>query len=147
MQHDQQVLSTDEGSDMFSSFLEDSALGCKMDNATSGLNIALRLHRRSQPEEVEINGPCCSYGTMFLNDDTKSIAECFNKVEEHAHLKVTYIEFHPPEDMTLEGRIRINKGLEEADKTWKRVVTILQGARKFPAEPSYRTVETEIGVK
>ena len=72
---------------------------------------------------------------------------CFAKLGEYIGAKLSYVEFHPPEDMSLESRICVNEGSEEADPLFERILTMLREARIFPGEPSYRTIEAEIGLK
>lgn len=118
----------------------------KPDKANSCFRIALRLYSKTEADECAVIGPCRSHGIMFLNDKISSAATCFTKLGECTGLKITYIEFHPPEDMSIKAKIRIDQGSEEADDEWESVVAIFRAARKFSGEPSYRTIETEIGV-
>ena len=82
-----------------------------------------------------------------MNDEFCSAAVCFAKLGEYIGAKLSYVEFHPPEDMSLESRIRVNEGSEEADSMFERVLTMLREARSFPGEPSYRTIEAKIRLK
>jgi hypothetical protein len=151
------VRSTDESSDLseigsISDFdYEDSVISmarsrARTKDASDSFKVALRLYRKATAEELSCIGPCHSYGTMFLTSDLKSPDECFAHICQNIDMKCTYIEFHPPEDMSLEGRIRINQGSEEAEYTFQRIMSMLREARKFPGEPSYRTVEVEVGI-
>jgi hypothetical protein len=109
------------------------------------LRVALRLcHATSSGERssVELSKP---YGNFFIDNTFDSAARCFDHVDQQTGTRCTYIEFHPPEDMSLQNRIRIERNSEQADKIFDQVVTMLREARKFPGEPSYRTVEVESG--
>ena len=114
---------------------------------SGSFKVALRLYRKTLEEERASLGPCCPYGTVFLNDEFCSAAVCFAKLGEYIGAKLSYVEFHPPEDMSLESRICVNEGSEEADPLFERILTMLREARIFPGEPSYRTIEAEIGLK
>jgi hypothetical protein len=114
---------------------------------SGSFKVALRLYRKTLEEERASLGPCYPYGIFFLKDNFYSAADCFAKLGEYIGTKLSYVEFHPPEDMSLESRIRVNEGSEEADSMFERVLTILREARSFPGEPSYRTIEAEIGLK
>lgn len=114
--------------------------------ASQPFRVAVRLYRTNSLEHPKESEPTYSYGTLFLDDDDSTAAECFAHIDQHTGTACTYIEFHPPEDMSLEGRIRIDPYAEEADEVYKRVMTMFREACKFPGEPSYRTVEAEIGV-
>lgn len=107
--------------------------------------VALRLYRKTSSEEPQHIGPCYFYGTTFLVDDLDTLEKCFAHICHYVGANCTYMEFHLPEDMSLEGRIRIDRRFSVAKATFQRVLNMLQGARKFPGEPSYRTVEVEIG--
>lgn len=115
--------------------------------ASGSFEVALRLYRKTLEEEHASLGPCYPYGTVFLNDEFCSAAVCFAKLGEYIGAQLSYVEFHPPEDMSLESRIRVNEGSEEADSMFEGVLTMLRKARSFPGEPSYRTIEAEIGLK
>lgn len=104
--------------------------------------VALRIYRTTDSD----CGPSHSYGTIFLDNDSDTAAECFARIRQHTSADCTYIVFYPPEDMSLEGRIRIDLNSKEADDTFERMMTMFREARKFPGEPSYRTIEVEIGI-
>lgn len=116
-------------------------------NTSLSFQVALRLFRKISPEELLSTGPCYSYGTVFIDEKIDLAAHCFAYIDLHTDTRCAYIECHPPEDMSLRSRIRIDRDSEEADKTFEQVITMLREARKFPGEPSYRTVEVEIGTK
>lgn len=117
----------------------------KAQGASAPFEVALRLFRATSSGERSTTGPSTSYGIMFVDNSIDSAARCFNLVDQQTKTSCVYIEFHPPEDMSLQNRIRIERDSEEADEVFEEVVTMLRGARKFPGEPSYRTVEVIFG--
>ncbi|KAF9697244.1 hypothetical protein EKO04_004786 [Ascochyta lentis] len=114
-------------------------------SASGSFQAALRLYRKCLPDELEYSKPSHFYGTSFLTDDLNSADKCFASICQHIDMDCTYMEFHPPEDMSLEGSIRIDRRSHSAEVTFQRVATMLREARKFPGEPSYRTIEVEVG--
>lgn len=108
--------------------------------------VALRLYRQASSEEVPRTGFCCSFGTIFFDHGSTTSNELFTYICQHTKTNCSYLEFHPPEDMSLEGRIRVDRGSESADDTFQSIMTMLREAPKFGGEPSYRTVEVEVGV-
>lgn len=110
-------------------------------------NVALRLFRKAAPEEVPKVGPCHSYGTTFLSlpGDLRSSDACFSHVCEKTKMDCRYMDFHLSEDMSPEGRIRIYRMSRQAEATFREVLNVLRNARKLPGEPSYRTIEVEVG--
>ncbi|KAJ8112046.1 hypothetical protein OPT61_g5499 [Boeremia exigua] len=113
--------------------------------ASQRFQVALRLYRPTASDESQRGKSCHSYRTILLDNKNETVGECFARVRRHINRDCTYIEFHPPEDMSLEGRIRIDCDSLEADNTFGRVMSMFREARRFPGEPSYRTVEVEIG--
>lgn len=154
-----QILLTDESSDLSETAGDSGAESeysivrptarrrVKASNTSVSFQVALRLFRKTSPEELSSTGPCHSYGTVFIDEKIDLAAHCFAHIDLHTDTKCAYIEFHPPEDMSLRSRIRIDRDSEEADETFEQVITMLREARKFPGEPSYRTVEVEIGTE
>lgn len=151
-----QVTLTDESSELSGvassdsddSVVDHSARKCRQSRSTQGsFKVALRLYRQASPEEVPSIGFCFSYDTTFIDDKLKSSVELFDYISQHTEEECRYLEFHPPEDMSLEGRIRIDRDSGIADDTFQRVMTMLRKARSFGGEPSYRTIEVEVGVR
>jgi hypothetical protein len=154
--HDAQTSQTDEDSRPSSasdtpssdSVVDHNIRRRRVTRTVSGsFKVALRLYRKTLEEERASLGPCYPYSTIFLTDHFCSAADCFTKLGEYVGTKLSYVEFHPPEDMSLESRICVKEGSEEADSLFERVMTMLREARSFPGEPSYRTIEAEIGLR
>jgi hypothetical protein len=156
VRNSQQLSLTDENLD-FLKTAGDSAVGSqdsavrpatrkrvKAKSTSASFEVGLHLFHSTSPEGFPTTGPFPSYGIVFIDDDTCSAAHCFTHIDQHIKTGCAYIEFHPPEDMTLESRIRIDTDTEEAEETFERVVTMLREAQKFPDELSYRAPEVEI---
>lgn len=150
-----QVSLTDKSSDLLETggdSAEDSVIRpaarrrVKTKNTDASFRVALRLFRAipsGRRSSVQLLKP---YGHVFIDNSIDSAARCFHHVDQQIRTRCTHIEFHPPEDMSLQNKIRIERDSEEADKIFDQVITMLREARKFPGEPSYRTVEVEFGV-
>lgn len=113
--------------------------------ASMPFKVALRIYRKAGPNEIRQIGPCRSYKTIFLTDGVDSADDFFAYLRQSTDADCTHAEFHPPEDMSLEGRIRVVRGSEEANNTFQRVLTMLRDAQTFPGGPTYRTIEVEVG--
>jgi hypothetical protein len=53
--------------------------------------------------------------------------------------------FELPEDMSLKGRIRVDRGSQAGENAFQEVLRTFRKAKKFPGEPQYRSVEVEVG--
>jgi hypothetical protein len=150
-----QVSLTDESSDLSEtpddstmdsedSIVRPAARGrVKAKSTSAPFRVALRLCRAISSAErstIELLKP---YDSVFIDDSIDSVARCFDLVDRQIETRCTHIKFHPPEDISLQNRICIERDSEKADKIFEQVVTMMRNARNFPGEPSYRTVEVE----
>jgi hypothetical protein len=109
-------------------------------------SVELRLYRKirsSRPSEL---GPVVSYGPMFLTSDCTTAHDCFNRVCEEISTDCSFMIFHLPEDMSLKGSTRLDRGSGDAETVFQILLNTFRKAKKFPGGPHYRSVEVEVGL-
>jgi hypothetical protein len=113
-----------------------------MGSSTSYSRVELRLYRVTRLSVP----PVTSYGSMFLFFDHPSSQDCFKRICERIATDCSFMIFQLPEDMSLEARVRIDRGSPTGESEFQRVLGIIQKAKKFPGPPEYRSVEVEVGL-
>jgi hypothetical protein len=122
-------------------FLETSA------SHTGFSSVELRLYRKTSITLTESHEPVHPYGSMFLTPECTTSRDCFNRICEKIQTDCDFMVFQLPEDM--EGQpegLRMNRGANDAEATFQRVLGIFRGAKRFPGETQYRSVEVEVGL-
>ncbi|KAH7077600.1 hypothetical protein BKA63DRAFT_489165 [Paraphoma chrysanthemicola] len=109
-------------------------------------SVELRLYRKTSTVLPDACGPVKPYGPWFLTPDCTTANECFTRICEKIETDCSFMVFHFPEDMSMTGSVRLNRGAGDAEPTFQRIVEILQKAKKFPGEPRYRSLEVEVGL-
>jgi hypothetical protein len=115
--------------------------------ASSSVNftsVELRLYRKvkaSRPSELAV----ISYGSIFLSPDCTTAYDCFNSVCQQISTNCSFMIFQLPEDMSLKGSMRLQRGSGDAQTIFQVLLDIFGKAKKFPGEPQYRSVEVEVG--
>jgi hypothetical protein len=108
--------------------------------------VELRLYRKTDCSLPGVSSPVFPYDPIFLPNDCPSAQDCFKRLCEQIKTDCSFMVFHLPEDMSLAGSVRIDRGSLAGEETFKRVLEIFQKAKKFPGEPQYRSVEVEVGL-
>ena len=105
----------------------------------------LRLYYKEGQTTPSTPSPTLSRRSLMLTEDVTSCKDCFNSICKEAEAECNFIVFQFPEDMAMQGSVRIVRGSEASEATFQQVRRILQRARKFPGGPPHRSVEVEIG--
>jgi hypothetical protein len=109
--------------------------------------VELRLYRSDHHSLASVTGPTFAYKPMLLPADCTTSHDCFRRVCEHIATDCSFMVFRLPEDMSLEGRIRVDRGSQAVENTFQKVLGIFRKAKRFPGEPQYRSVEVEVGLE
>jgi hypothetical protein len=109
-------------------------------------SVQLRLYRSVDDSLANVPGPTFSYGPMMLTADCTTSQDCFKHTCEHTATDCSFMIFELPEDMSLRGRIRVDRGSQAGENAFQEVLRSFRKAKKFPGEPQYRSVEVEVGL-
>ncbi|KAF2026177.1 hypothetical protein EK21DRAFT_39146, partial [Setomelanomma holmii] len=106
--------------------------------------VELRLYRRTSISGPY--GPVKPYGPWFLTSDCATAHKCFTRLCQEIKTDCSFMVFRLPEDMSMNGSVRVNRGAVDAEPKFQRVLEIFRKAKKFPGVPQYRSVEVEVGL-
>jgi hypothetical protein len=110
-------------------------------------SVELHLYRKTSIDLSGAYGPVHPHRSMFLTPECTTARNYFNRVSEKIQTDCDFVVFQLPEDM--EGRpggLRMKRGANDAEATFRRVLGIFRGAKRSPGEPQYRSVEVEVGL-
>jgi len=151
----QRARSEEDQTDADSDTSEDSVMGTKIGYPTrrtsahsiepSPLKVELRIYRTKPPGQPICPGPTWSYGSLMFTGKETTCEDFFRLICNQTKADCSFLIFQLPEDMSMDGRVRIDRGSNESEMTYRRTLGILQRARRFPCGPAYRSVELEIG--
>ncbi|CAO2648042.1 Nn.00g089640.m01.CDS01 [Neocucurbitaria sp. VM-36] len=112
----------------------------------SPFKVKLRLYRKTTQKISPSPGPVWPYGTMFLTTEWTTSEYCFSRICEKIESDCSFVIFQLPEDMSPRGQLRLDRGSEDSEATFQRILGIFQKARKFGNELQHRSVEVEVGL-
>lgn len=151
----QRARSEEDQTDADSDTSEDSVMGTKTGCPTrrrsaispgpSPFKVELRIYRTKPPGQPIGPGPTWSYGSLMFTGKETTCEDFFGLICNQTKADCSFLIFQLPEDMSMDGRVRIDRGSKESEMTYRRTLGILQRARRFPCGPAYRSVELEIG--
>jgi hypothetical protein len=107
--------------------------------------VDLRIYHATSPGQSVGSCPVGSYGSLPFTDKDMSCEEFFASICNRTKTDCDFLIFQLPEDMSMEERIRIDRGCKNSEVGFRRILGILQKARSFPGGPLHRSVELEIG--
>ena len=134
---------------------EDSVLDSRATSQASNRNmnpsdpafkVELRLYCSKKPRALVGPGTTWSYATLMLTERTKLCEDFFVLICDEIEADCSFVIFHLPEDMSMEGSVRIDRESRESEVLFRRIRSILQRARRFPCVRSRRSVEVEVGL-
>jgi hypothetical protein len=134
---------------------EDSVLDSRATSQASNRNtnpsdpafkVELRLYCSKKRRARVGPGTTWSYTTLMLTERTKSCEDFFVLICDKIEADCSFVIFHLPEDMSMEGSVRIDRESRESEVLFRRIRSILQRARRFPCVRSRRSVEVEVGL-
>jgi hypothetical protein len=129
----------------------DSRIACQASNRNTNpsdpaFKVELRLYRSKKRRALVGPGTTWSYANLMLTEGAKSCEDLFVLICDEIEADCSFVIFHLPEDMSMEGSVRIDRESRESELLFRRIRSILQRARRFPCGPLRRSVEVEVGL-
>lgn len=151
----QRARSEEDQTDVDSDTSGDSVLGTKIGcpiRSTGAhspdptlFKVELRIYRTKPPGQPIGPDPTWSYGSLMFTSKGTTCEEFFGLICNYTKADCSFLIFQLPEDMSVDGRVRIDRGSKESEMVYRRTLGILQRGRRFPCGPAHRSVELEIG--
>jgi hypothetical protein len=113
---------------------------------TGYFSVELRLYRKTDHTQSGANGPVLPNGPWFLTSDCITSHDCFARICKEIGTDCSFMIFRLPEDMSHESRMRIDRGSDNSEVAFQRVLDIFRKSKSFPGEPQYHSVEVEVGL-